>query len=305
VAFLLNGVAVLIEYREIDAELVHRVQDTLRRWLYQLAVVLSEPYHPSLRILPCLGVWSPDPANDRRYGLVFRVPTATSHAPVKFVTLSAMLSSTPTPPRPPLGDRFKLALAFSIAIMQLHAAGWYHKGIRPKNIAFCQVAGAAAEVTEPRLLGFEFSRPATPAAESLDGGAAAGAVDLYAHPERQAQGPQRTPFRCTHDYYALGMCLLEIVLWEPLARVKERLYGVSPERPLRTAFEWAARVQESVFAEMAGRYGEIYRDVILACLSGKLPIQPRETPAGADGPDAALHMAFFNDVIRRLAECRA
>jgi hypothetical protein len=189
--------------------------------------------------------------------------------------------------------------------MQLHAAGWYHKDIRPENVAFCQVAGAAAEVTEPRLLGFEFSRPAAPAAESLDGGAAAGVVDLYAHPERQAQGPRRAPFRCTHDYYALGMCLLEIVLWEPLARVKERLYGVSPERPLRTASEWAIRVQESVFAEMAGRYGEIYRDVILACLSGKLPIQPRETPAGTDGPDAALHMAFFNDVIRKLAECRA
>jgi hypothetical protein len=297
----LHGIDVIIEFKQISASLEHAEQETLRNRMHQLAILLSEPYHQTLRILPCLGVWCPEPTNDREYGLVFKVPRSFGPAPVKFVTLAALVDVAKQQP-PALGDRFKLAQSLSIALMHLHAAGWYHKGIRPENIVFRQLEGSAPDITEPRLLGFDLSRPSAPNTGSLEHRmppSATTAIDPYMHPERQLQSPPR--FHARHDYYALGICLLEIARWRPVAQMK---VTESPSDRITTA-QWALRVRDRVFQELGGRCGEIYRDVVLACLNGNFSTQPITDPTSGENSDWVLQIAFFNHVVRRLAECRA
>ncbi|KAI0969000.1 hypothetical protein F4678DRAFT_440617 [Xylaria arbuscula] len=79
--------------------------------------------------LPSRGVVI-DSKNDR-IGLVFQIPSALQ-GPIQEKTLLDLIDSTPYP----VGQRFVLARALSIAVHNLQLVGWLHKSIRCDNIIF-------------------------------------------------------------------------------------------------------------------------------------------------------------------------
>ncbi|KAI1302921.1 hypothetical protein F5Y03DRAFT_360363 [Xylaria venustula] len=79
--------------------------------------------------LPSRGVVI-DSKNDR-IGLVFQIPSALQ-GPIQEKTLLDLIDSTPYP----VGQRFLLARALSVAVHNLQLVGWLHKSIRCDNIIF-------------------------------------------------------------------------------------------------------------------------------------------------------------------------
>ena len=90
-----------------------------------------------------------------------------------------------------------------------------HESFRSENIIFFPSSQKRdqklkpeerLEISQPWVMGFEFSRPES----DFSSGRADGDItrDVYRHPQRQKQ-PQR-PFCKIHDIYSLGVVLLEI-----------------------------------------------------------------------------------------------
>lgn len=92
-----------------------------------------------------------------------------------------------------------------------------HKSFRSENILFfprketqgyseCLVPGTKLDLSEPWILGFEFSRPETYFSSGHSDLCLS--RDVYRHPDRQKH-PTKV-FTKIHDIYALGVVLLEI-----------------------------------------------------------------------------------------------
>lgn len=221
-----KGQQVIIEYKNINPNLTEAQHLEVRKRLKQLIQLLSRKYYSTFRFLRSIGIFE-DPLDSNRLGLVFRRFEETS--PSNNLALHSLSSLLEDPSiRFNLGARFKLAQALCIAIMHLHAAGWLHKSISPDNIIFTTAGAAYPDITEPRLIGFELTRPDRPLEHSLDVQPVENVPNHFIHPDRQnATAPAR--YRKQHDYYALGMRLLCIGAWQPLAKL-ERPYKASIRR---------------------------------------------------------------------------
>ncbi|KAF7192780.1 hypothetical protein HII31_05879 [Pseudocercospora fuligena] len=102
--------------------------------------------------------------------------------------------------------------------------------------------------------------------------------NLYRHPDRQGLNPEER-YTMQHDIYSLGVCLLEIGLWNSFVRYPEARGG-------NTAYPNTELIGLSVSAlqkktpkaikqllvdlarrELPGRMGEIYEEVVVNCLT--------------------------------------
>lgn len=293
-----QGQQVIIEYKNINPNLTEAQHLEVRERLKQLIQLLSRKYHSTFRFLRAIGMFE-DPRDSNRYGLVFRrFEESPPPGDLALHSLSSLLEDPSI--RFNLGARFKLAQALCIAIMHLHAAGWLHKSITPNNIIFTTAGTAYPDITEPRLIGFELTRPDRPLEHSLDVQPVGDAPNHFIHPERQSTTPPAR-YRKQHDYYALGMCLLCIGAWQPLAKLERPYKAKYPENE-RSPSKWADFAQDYVGGVLGHLCGEIYRDVVLVCLNGKFPL-----PAGAsdEDSDSNLQTAFYSVVVKKLAECHA
>ncbi|KAH8896148.1 hypothetical protein GQ53DRAFT_614312, partial [Thozetella sp. PMI_491] len=180
------------------------------------------------------------------------------------VTLESLLASRENGGIEALGRRFRLAQALAKSLMFLHASGWYHKGLKPEAIVFQKIGNGPVDITEPRLMGFEFSRPNREHELSLDNRGVS-ELNLYTHPERQSSNPPR--FRVIHDYYSLGMCLIAVGWWRPISTL-ERGFMRQPRTGTtgRTPFEWQTYIMEQASTLLKSLCGELYADAVLACL---------------------------------------
>jgi hypothetical protein len=86
---------------------------------------------------------------------------------------------------PDLGSRITLALALGRNLLQLHAAGWLHKGLRYENILFFHSIPKSSEapnISDPYLAGFEYGRPDTDMAMTKTLTTYSETQDYYRHP---------------------------------------------------------------------------------------------------------------------------
>ncbi|KAI0444199.1 hypothetical protein F4803DRAFT_274439 [Xylaria telfairii] len=121
-----------------------------------------------------------------------------------------------------LSDKIKLAKDLARAVSYVHIFGFVHKNIRPETVLLLRnVNESPCSSTMPKtplslfLVGFEKFR-------SEDGityraGDKELTKSLYIHPRRQGLAPLDT-YVMQHDIYSLGVCLLEIGLWESFIR---------------------------------------------------------------------------------------
>ncbi|KAF5715669.1 hypothetical protein FMUND_6736 [Fusarium mundagurra] len=200
---------------------------TLRNRACHLAELMSHrTQRPSgFNILTCIGYF--DQAISERFGFAYGFPpNVIRHMPF---TLHELLTSSSMPA---LGTPFKLALSLSRTLNLLHTSGWLHKSIRSNTIAIFRASKTSRpEFESPYLLGFSYSRSDGYAEETfLEQSAIASTNQLYRHPEVQGQHPRR--YVASDDIYSLGLVLLEIALWIPLAKIEGRRGTTSNQTPL-------------------------------------------------------------------------
>ena len=107
----------------------------------------------------------------------------------------------------------------------MHCTGWMHHNLSSKSIIFSSTSGKPA-LCQPYLSGFEYSRTVTTWTSAVKDLYCNLPDRLYYHPSyiffkyfTQIYGASyhnETCFRFRHDYYSLGLILLEIGLWKSL-----------------------------------------------------------------------------------------
>ncbi|OKO92280.1 hypothetical protein PENSUB_12842 [Penicillium subrubescens] len=177
-------------------------------------------------------------------------------------------------PTDSLTDRFNLANELARAVSCVHAFGFVHKNIRPETILLLTNAESCTE--SAFLIGFDSFRMAS--GKTLRKGEISWERCLYQHPNRIGNSASED-YIMQHDIYSLGVCLLEIGLWEPLVTYEDENMplprnGTSPPA-LRASFLEEGR-DSYIFkdqllslarGELQRRMGTRYSEVVVTCLT--------------------------------------
>lgn len=194
-----------------------------------------------------------------------------------------------------LDDRFEMAKAAASAIHAMHSAGWMHRNFSSKCILFFKSSLATQDgydFRHPYLCGFEHSRPVNANGSNVQHLPWKLQDALHHHPSYmwhkylvhfgnepsndkdnpemkvQLQRLQQKIFKFRHDYYSLGMLLLQIGLWQPvesMALCAEPPEYFSPEFEGMESGQWLAvpmdkRMEEIRTSLLFGRIGLLLDD---------------------------------------------
>ncbi|KAL2144887.1 hypothetical protein VTI28DRAFT_8348 [Corynascus sepedonium] len=231
--------------------------------------------------------------------------------------------------RPPLEQRFLLASTLCATLSELYLSGWLHKGVRSDNVLF-PAAGAMLQsplhsytpeamrhiLSAPLICGFDYSRHESEW-RTIDRARTSSDVPtaLYRHPNYQ--GDAAEGYRVQYDVYSVGLVLVEIALWIPLASfldakkssssslLSSQASGVELSGEMKLfhsphATELKRRVMSRVDSELAFRVGSSFCQAVKFCLEFG-DIMP---DAGAvDGGEVGVHpaMEFYDNVVVPLA----
>ncbi len=256
---------------EVDASLVTKdVRDLARR------LTKSDPV--SFNLLGCRGVLKHDPkhcedqqASDLQhltFEFIFAIPRMFSNPK----SLRDLLLSQGKPPVLDLKVELAKQLANSVAFV--HNANLVHKNIRPETMLIFEKEGRPMEAS--CLVGFDAFRMAE--GPTYGHGEGSWERNLYRHPQRQGLLPHKY-YSMQHDIYALGVCLLEIGLWESLVAFDEESGEVRPGRHAEIAGALAitdevkrpSLIQEVLLVATQERLpftvGSKYSNVVVSCLT--------------------------------------
>lgn len=224
--------------------------------------------------------------NYSSFQLVFRLP---DHVSVLQSLRQLLLGSDE---HISLSRKLRIARELAKAVYCVHTFAFVHKNVRPESILCHEDEGASR--SHAFLVGFDAFRAA-------DGGTVmtgdmSRERNVYRHPLRQGFDPAER-YRMQHDIYSLGVCLLEIGLWEsfveynsededagrPRARFGNHYYRFKEwlaekdkattreKRPANTfqalAFSLKEYLVEQARIRLALRMGDKYAHVVLSCLA--------------------------------------
>lgn len=276
---------VLLEWKDVVAsdgdnkhsQLVAQRIEHLARLL-----AVDAPKAADFRVLDCLGYFADDDRERSRYGYVFALPPGSAARPP--ASLLQLLARTgPNARLPDLGDRFRIAQALAAALLRLHDCGWIHTAFRSDAVLFffCEDEGGAGggygdDVEEeggdklalhaPYIAGFGYSKPADPAASTLEFSRPSAAHDLYRHPEivrrrRNTHNVSTVRHAQRHDLYSLAIVLLEIGLWEQIQMTWKAKYSLD---------EFRDKLLRVYVPKLGHKMGAAYRDVVRDLLTRHL-----------------------------------
>ena len=182
--------------------------DTIIEATSKLASDLSEA-EPG--ILKCLGY-----RGNPQLELIFELPAEFDQGSTLWTALSGDLIDGFGGPKN-LQHRLQLARQLSEAILSVHAKELVHKNIRSNTILLLKCPDTVG-LGHLYLTDWTVIRAA--GGISVKNRNDGWEEDIYKHPLRQMIGPipcgPVTRYNMGHDIYSLGVCLLEIGLWEPL-----------------------------------------------------------------------------------------
>ena len=182
-----------------------------------LALILAKVDPETFGLLVCEGVVKhiDDAQKVRGFDFALRIPDA-SCEPRSLRSL--LIDSTK---QPPLTQRLKLAKSLARSLIFLHDAEIVHKSISPETIVLLRKA-ASTSIGTPYLIGFEQFRFAE--GKTYRVGDSKWDKNLYRHPQRQGEHPEED-YVMQHDIYSLGVCLLEIGIWQSFATYDANEHG--------------------------------------------------------------------------------
>lgn len=218
---VLEGRQVVIEWKSVTTDL----EPKLKHRVANVAAFLAAMKDPTFHSLPCLGYFRTS-RHLLRYAYVFEFPEELRAAPnAAMLSLQDLLVNPLL--RPSLNDRLDVALACAETVLQLHTAGWLHKGIRADNILFFSAEGQdpanEGNLSRPYVGGYEFARADNPL-ETTEDPKSRELQDLYRHPRSIGSG--RKSYIKQFDLWSLGCILVELAYWSPLASVLwQRIQG--------------------------------------------------------------------------------
>ena len=219
-------------------------------------------------ILQCRGVVrvvEPSSGKPLSFDFVFQIPRELSNEPKSLREyLSSGLNHT-------LTDRFQLAKQLAKSISYVHTLGFVHKNVRPETVLGFQTNNSAFGLFF--LIGFEKVRTADGRTRRL--GDSAWEKNLYRHPHRQGLNPEDI-YTMQHDIYSLGVCLLEVGLWESFVSYEKGItvplpaatLGITLESPeLRQPILLKEHLLALAKRDIPLRMGERYKEVVVNCLT--------------------------------------
>ncbi|KAJ4367994.1 hypothetical protein N0V83_006349 [Neocucurbitaria cava] len=293
------SIPVLTEHKTVQGNVM--TTSPIDNRIRNVARLLSMESKPAeLRTLNCLGV-TIGHSVPRTYRFIYELKSKT------FFTLADCLR-TPTEKnlnglhrdKWPLEQKFNLAKQIARAVQYFHLAGWLHKGLRSSNIIFCADNEALIDLSEPYIIGFdysrgEFARYETETVETTDDVEIA--ANAFRHPDTQGPPTDRSQFERKFDIYSLGMVLLDIGSKRSVPNLKEKFNKMPDRAP------WAAEgfrdwllvdAIDSNVTGLAARMGSKYADVVKTCLRGKF----------AESHKGDANVAFYLEILRQLQLCR-
>jgi hypothetical protein len=161
--------------------------------------------------------------------------------------------------------RLEMARQLANAVYSIHLYEFVHKNICPEIIL--SLGSTKSGTSDPLfcLVGFQVLRYADGRTNTAKLGNRYG---IYQHPQRH--GSDRPTFVMQHDIYSLGVCLLEIGLWESLLSSDGRM-DPSQVLKLETATASPERVKDEMVAlsrcRLRVQMGDKYSKVVETCLT--------------------------------------
>lgn len=234
----------------------------------ELATKLHSVEPLTFGILQCRGVVRITEPSSRRtssFDFIFKIPRELSSEPKSL--RSYLLPS----PNHTLTDRFQLAGQLAKSISYVHTLGFVHKNIRPETVLGFSSRESRFDLFF--LVGFEKIRMAD--RRTLKFGDSDWEKNLYRHPDRQGMNPEEV-YNMQHDIYSLGVCLLEIGLWESFLSYENGSAAPLPGAALGLTSNCPELIQPTMMKEhlvalakrdLAKRMGERYEKVVLNCLT--------------------------------------
>lgn len=227
----------------------------------------------TFHLLRCDGVVELPAAHEKQFHLLLEIPIGLSSPK----TLRRLLLQRPIR-KCSLSQRIQLSKQLARSVMFVHAAGFVHKNISPATVLVFHDDKGNVELGPSFLIGFERIRKAEGRTEKF--GDLDWEKNLYRHPLRQGLHPEDI-FEMRHDIYSLGVCLLEIALWESFVRFEdgeggerkavpwsglEILDSLADRDQRRGAFATKGRLLEICKEDLPSVVGEKYTSVVVACL---------------------------------------
>jgi len=172
-----------------------------------------------------------------------------------------------------LSERFRLGSELAKSVSFVHMYGFVHKNIRPETVVLFE--DGASSLGSAFLIGFENVRTAEGITFRI--GDESWQRDVYRHPQRQGRAPEED-YIMQHDIYSLGVCLLEIGLWQsfvviddkgnsvPFSALRLSPGGDETDLPLQKG-----GLKEHLVAiaqnELPKRMGTKYTEIVETCLT--------------------------------------
>jgi hypothetical protein len=250
-------------YGPFDTHLIKKDVELLARKLQQ---VDPETFH----LLKCRGVIE-RPGFEAPLELAYSMPnTDVLPTSLRGILLDKSFVAS-------LSSIVKLAKQLVRSVSFVHACGFVHKSIRPENILLFPSEHSLLGTSY--LIGFSQFRHNEQQSEML--GDICWHRNLYRHPERQGATVHRR-YIMQHDIYSLGVCLLEIGLWQSFVQYPGLNPNSVPVLPPSSELHISNQdfqlphlaeklCTKGQLADMARRYlpskmGDMYTEVVITCL---------------------------------------
>ncbi|KAH7114624.1 hypothetical protein EDB81DRAFT_669671, partial [Dactylonectria macrodidyma] len=294
------------------------MQEVMTNDICDLAQKLSRADPLAFGLLNCKGVVQVTdprlPSRTLSFNLIFRIPDGMEIPQSLRQTLilypgrsGAGLSVT---------HRVRIARELAKSVSYVHTFKFVHKNINPESVLLLEDLESSRSATF--LVGFDHFRSAG-GATSLQGDGA-WYRDIYRHPTRQGEYPEDA-YRMQHDIYSLGVCLLEIGLWEsfvdypsdrpspggPIGDFAARVMrpgDTASNRNIdtrRMIFEAKENMEQLAKQGLPQAMGEKYSQVVLSCLTcldeDNEDFGGDATRQAAVDPDGILLGVQFNELI--------
>lgn len=205
--------------------------------------------------------------------LLYEIPQNIQQSGPSIITLYDLINqpvhSALRGSKPSLGNRFYIAYAIAVTVLNIHSSSWVHKNIRSSSFVMTSYRNAKfpsrSNRTVPYITNWGIARPADGPTNLF--GDSDPIANIYRHPDRK--GAPTTRFRRIHDVYSIGVVLAEIGLWMTVDKIFDeelKRHSRIPIAPRHFREWWKTSGRHQVSQSM----GEAYVEVIEKCIFEKL-----------------------------------